>query len=284
MGYDVIETFVATNKKNIVAASVIQLEGDTQFIKYLPLEMSSKVYPYFEELKCYIGNFDRCAKRIQDDFILCGYFLNCIRLNGLYRYCIQEGLQGYTNFYTFCDEIMGISTTTVKRLILINSHFCKNTDKLPEAYKRFGASKLAIMATFENGLEGKMQSSITTRQLEKLRKYYSSHEWKVDINTTWQDDLRKFEIEQAENRLAKSARLKEKSFQQVENIKKSVGIISDTYKAYTKFFDDTLQEVDKLKNSKDERFSPIVAELEKALRLLQDEVLKMQADEMLDGL
>ena len=284
MSYDVIETFVSTNKKNIAAASVIQLEGETQFVKYLPLEMSSKVYPYFDELKRHIGNFDRCVKRIQDDFILCGYFLNCIRLNGLYRYCIQEGLQGYTNFYTFCEDIMGISTTTVKRLILINSRFCKNTDKLPEAYKRFSASKLAIMATFENGLEGKLQPSVTTRQLEKLRKYYSSHEWNVNIDTTWHDDLDKFEIEQEQKRLAKSARLKENVFQPIENVKKSTGVISDTYKAYTKFFDDTLQEVDKLKNSKDERFSPIIAELEKALRLLQDEVLKMQADEMLDGL
>lgn len=284
MSYDIIETLVTKAKKNIQPASVVQLEGETQFTRYLPLEMDLKVTPYFQELKRCIGDFNQYTERIQDDFIMCGYFLNHIRLNGLYRYCIQEGLQGYTNFYKFCEEVLGISTTTAKRLISINSHFCKNTARLPEGYKRFGASKLAIMATFENGLEGKLQPSVTTQQLEKLRKYYSSHDWNVSINTTWRDDLDKFENEQTEKRLAKSARLKEQAFQQVEIVRKSTGIISDTYKAYTKFFDDTLLQIDKLKSSKDERFSPIVSELEKTLRLLQDEVLKMQANEMLAGL
>ena len=97
-------------------ASIVQLEGDLQFTKYLPLEVPTKVFPKFEDLQRYVNDFGRCAKRIQEDFILCGYFLNLIKREGLYRYCIEEGLQGYTNFYKFCEEKLGVAQTTAKRL------------------------------------------------------------------------------------------------------------------------------------------------------------------------
>ena len=123
MSYDVIETLVATKKKEMQPASIVQLEGEIQFTKYLPLEMSMKVEPKFADLQRYVKDFGRCVKRIQDDFILCGYFLNLIKREGLYRYCIEEGLQGYTNFYKFCEEKLGVAQTTAKRLIAINEHF-----------------------------------------------------------------------------------------------------------------------------------------------------------------
>ena len=69
MSYDVIETLVTVAKKNIQPASVIQLEGEIQFTRYLPLEMDLKVTPFFQELKRYIGDFNRVATRIQEDFI-----------------------------------------------------------------------------------------------------------------------------------------------------------------------------------------------------------------------
>lgn len=286
MSYDVIETLVTVARKNIQPASVVQLEGEIQFTRYLPLEMDLKVTPFFQELKRYIGNFNRVVTRIQDDFILCGYYLNHIKRNGLYRYCIQEGLQGYVNFYKFCEEVIGVSTTTAKRLIAINSHFCNNGAEIPEQYKRFGASKLAIMATFKNGLEGKLQAMVTTRQLDKLSKYYAAHDWSVRRDTTWNEDLAAYEREQTELRLAKSARLKDKHFEAVAPVEvvKKPRYISDPYNAFTKFFDDTLKRVDELKSCKDERFSPLVEKVENVLKAFQSEVLKMQANEMLDGL
>ena len=36
MSYDVIETLIATKKKEMQPASIVQLEGDIQFTKYLP--------------------------------------------------------------------------------------------------------------------------------------------------------------------------------------------------------------------------------------------------------
>ena len=284
MSYDVIETLVATKKKQMQPASIVQLEGEIQFTRYLPLEMSMKVEPKFANLQRYVNDFGRCVKRIQDDFILCGYFLNLIKREGLYRYCVEEGLQGYTNFYKFCEEKLGVAQTTAKRLIAINEHFCKNDSKLPEQYKSYGASKLAIMATFENGLEGKLQPSVTVKQLDKLKKYYSSHEWHVDIQTTWRDDLKKFETEQEQNRLLKSARLLQRKFEPAkETDGKPKGLVSDPYKAYTRFFDETLRTVAGL-HSNNIRFAPIVQELESVLKRLQGEVLKMQSNDMLDGL
>ena len=284
MSYDVIETLVATKKKEMLPASIVQLEGEIQFTRYMPLEMSMKVEPKFADLQRYVNDFGRCVKRIQDDFILCGYFLNLIKREGLYRYCIEEGLQGYTNFYKFCEEKLGVAQTTAKRLIAINEHFCKNDSKLPERYKSYGASKLAIMATFENGLEGKLQPHVTTRELEKLKQYYSSHEWQVDRNTSWRDDLKKFEEERQENRLLKSARLIERKFEPAkETDNKPQGFVSDPYKKYTRFFDETLRAVTDL-HSNNTRFAPIVQELENVLKRLQGEVLKMQSTDMLDGL
>ena len=187
-------------------------------------------------------------------------------------------------FYKFCEERLGVAQTTAKRLIAINEHFCKNGSKLPEQYKSYGASKLAIMATFENGLEGKLQPSITVKQLDKLKKYYSSHEWHVDIQTTWRDDLKKFDIEQEENRLLKSARLLQRKFESAkETDGKPKGLVSDPYKAYTRFFDETLRTVAGL-HSNNTHFASIVEELESVLKRLQGEVLKMQSNDMLDGL
>lgn len=284
MSYDIIETLVAKAKKDIQPASIVQLEGETQFTRYLPLEIHKSVSPKFEALKRYIKDFDRCAKRIQDDFILCGYFLNLIKREGLYRYCIEEGLQGYTNFYTFCEDVLGVATTTAKRLIAINEHFCKNEATLPEAYQKYGASKLAVMATFKNGLEGKLQPSVTARQLDKLRKYYTLHEWNVKLDTTWREDLKKFEEEQERDRLLKSTRLIERKFEAVKEANKPKGLISDPYKTYTRFFDETLRTVAGLRSEKATKFTPIVKELEEVLKRLQGEVLKMQSNDMLDGL
>ena len=284
MSYDVIETLVVESKKNMQPASIIPMENDVQYERVLPLEMPMVVDPYFNELKRYVGDFRRCVERIQDDFILCGYFLNHIKRNGLYRYCIEQGLQGYRNFYKFCEEILGVATTTVKRLIAINEHFCKNQPKISNNYKRFGASKLAIMATFKNGLENKLRPTVTVRQLEKLQKYYTIRDWQVDLKTTYIDDLNAYAQMEYENRLAKSKRLKEKKFEPAEKETFSTGLVSDKYKVLTRFFDETLQAVANLGIKKDSCFSPILETLETVLKKLQNDVLKMQSDDMLDGL
>lgn len=284
MSYDVIEMVVESRRREMQPASIVQLEGDVQFTRYLPLEMPKQVAPKFDSLVLNVKGVERCIKRIQDDFILCGYYLGVIKRKGLYRYCIQEGLQGYTNFYTFSSEVLGISETTAKRMIGINERFCKCGRELPEAYKAYGSSKLAIMCTFENALEGKLTPQVSVRDLEKLRKYYVSHEWHVNLDTTWQQDLATYKMEEEARKLAKSTYLTKTKFTSAKDMasnEKPV-LVTNAYKAYTRFFDETFRTMDALPQEKGARFSPILDELKSVMQRLYGEVLKMQSDDIFE--
>ncbi|MBQ5926644.1 MAG: hypothetical protein IIX01_01820, partial [Clostridia bacterium] len=196
MSYDVIEGMLPGKKLELEMASLIQREGEVQFTRYLPLEMPTKVEPQFEQLRSMTKSFVRCAERIQTDFVLCGYYLNQIKKRGLYLYCVETGLQGYTNFFKFCEDKLGVPTTTAQRLILINDRFCGGTHTLPDKFYKYGSSKLALMATFQNGLEGKIAPVTSVKDIEKLHKFYASHGWNVDLETTWKDDLETYRREE----------------------------------------------------------------------------------------
>ncbi|MBQ3506866.1 MAG: hypothetical protein IJA89_08875 [Clostridia bacterium] len=284
MSYDVVELVVESRRRKMEPASIVQLEGEVQYTRYLPLEMPKYVSPKFDSLVINVKGVERCAKRLQDDFILCGYFLGVIKRKGLYRYCVQEGLQGYTNFYTFSAEVLGISETTAKRMIGINERFCKCGRELPEAYKLYGSSKLAIMSTFENALEEKLTPQATVRDIEKLRKYYVSHEWRVDLDTTWQEDLATYKREEEARRLAKSTYLKKTKFTSAKDMASSnkTTLVTNAYKAYTRFFDETFRTMEELPQEKDGRFSPIMDELKNVMQRLYGEVLKMQSDDIFE--
>ena len=284
MSYDIIETFVVSSKRALEPAQLVQLEGDLQFTRFLPLQMPTKVEPYFSDLLRYVEDFEHFAKRIQEDFIRCGYFLNLIKRQGLYRYCIQEGQQGYTDFYCFCSERLGVSRSTAQRLIDINAYFCKNGPEIPVRYENYGASKLAIMSTFKNGLEKKLNPSVTVRQLEKLKKYYSKHGWNVNLNTKWTDDLLQFDEEVRQERLLKSKRLKEVKFVSAkEEAVASFKKVGKPYKAFTKFYDEIFRQADYLYSDDPE----ILAVFNKTVSALKEhyaELLRLQSGSMLDGL
>lgn len=282
--YDVIETFLSGEKKKLVPASIVQKEGDLQFTKYLPIEQAEMVQPKFDGLVHYVDQLYRHGKRIQQDFIRCGYFLNLIKREGLYRYCVEEGSQGYTNFYRFCEDKLGISQKTAQRLVSINVHFCGNDVVLPEAYEKYSASKLAIMSTFKNGLEGKMDPSVTVATLMKLSKYYASHDWEVDLDTTWREDLKAFEDEKVEAAKHKSQYLRGRKFKSAKSEDGPKRYVSDEYKAVTRFLDQTMEELAKIKNGKNSRFEKLLKELESGLKEAQTKVLRLQSEDMTDGL
>ena len=285
--YDVIETFVTSGARNLLPAQIIQSEGEIQFTNYTAMEQEVIVRPAFEDLLLYVKNFENCLGNIQRNFVRVGYNLNEIKRNGLYRYCTQTGVQGYTDFYAFCEERLGVSRTTAKRLISINSHFCKNSHVLPSTYERFGASKLAIMSQFKNGLEGKLTPDVTVAQLNKLVKYYQSSDWKVNRDTTWREDLKAYEEGVQKERLRKSSYLRNKKFEtakEVEDRNKPKRLVSDNYKAVTRFFDQTLENLKALETNKNDRFQPIFDELKGVLSDMQAKVLREQASDMLEGL
>ena len=283
MSYDIIDTLVESKSKAMEPATIVQLEGEVQFVKLTPLE----VEPIFTRFEENVRLFFLHVGRVQQDFVLCGYYLNLIKRENLYRYCVQDGKQGYTNFYTFCERVLGVSETSAKRLIAINQRFCNNERELPERYQKFGASKLAIMATFENGLEEKITPSVTVSSLEKLRKYYAKNEWNVDKERSWREDLSKFEEQAFQERMLSRERLRRKKFEAAKDLvlpTPTKHLVSDSYKAYTRFFDQTLNSLKELQNRGNDGFMPLLKEVEAFLLRAQSEVLRAQGLEMLEGL
>ena len=90
MSYDIIETFVTSVSRKLKMASYVPNEDDRQLTSFLPIEMHMTVEPKFHELQHWVEQFEVHVKQIQDDFVLCGYFLNTIKRNGLYRYTSQK--------------------------------------------------------------------------------------------------------------------------------------------------------------------------------------------------
>ena len=286
--YDVIETFVVSSPRVMMPAEIVQMEGEVQFTRFQGLEQGAIVLPAFEKLQDCISGFDNCVGNIRRNFIRAGYLLNEIKRNGLYRFCTQKGVQGYTDFYVFCEDKLNVSRTTAKRLIAINSHFCGNGLDLPVQYSSFGASKLAIMSQFKRGLENKITPDVTVAQLNKLTKYYQAHDWKVSSVTTWKQDLNAYENEVVQNRQHKSNYLRNREFISAKDVeeqeKKPSRLISDNYKTVTRFFDQTLDSLKKLETEKNAQFQMLFDELKEVLKKSQGEVLRRQAEEMTKGL
>ena len=281
MSYDIIETFVGAQYKEMRPAKYVQHEGQIQFEEALPLESEPKM----NQLRHYMKQFCRCVGKVEEAFILAGYFLNRIKTEEVYRYPVDEGLQGYTSFYKFCEKEMRIPPTTVKRLLSINLKFCHNEPSLPEGYKRFSASQLGIMSTFQNGLEGKMTPEVTCKQLNNLSKYYSLKGWEVDLKTTWREDLCAYEEYLKHERLNKS-RLRKKEFKSVtdeqqeqEEGTKPEALITKRYDAFIKFCERTKEQAEQLKSGKgytdglDEILTVLTKQMKKAERSQNEDVL-----------
>ena len=285
--YDVIDTIVAVNQRKLLPADIVQEEGELQFRQFVELEKRVLVMPKFEQLEDCVLSFEKHVSFIQKNFVRCGYFLNLIKREGLYRYCCDEASIGYTNFYKFCEDKLGISQKTAQRLCNINEHFCREGHELPDAYKKYGASKLAIMSNFKNGLEKKMDPTVTVRDLNKLAKYYAQNDWKVSLNTTWRDDLKAYDVyrqEQAKYKSAYLRRQKFKSAKELDEKERKPKLVSDPFKSTTRFLDQTLEHLDELRTGKNARFEALYDRLENVLKAFQAEVLNLQGEEMTDGL
>lgn len=292
--YDVIDTFVSSQPTELIPATLLEFEGEKTLQRVLPLELPQLVEPKVAELKSYVKSFREYAERIQEDFVRCGYVLNLIKRRDLYRYVVEQGEQGYTNFYKFCEEKMRVPKTTAQRLIAINEHFCENGPKLPEAYQKYSSSKLAVMARYKNGMEGKLSPEVSVRSLQKLHDYYASHDWNVNLDTTWKEDLENFEREKQEKNARKSKYLyghkfvsavEEEQQKEEETTKKeNEGLITDRYKMFTKFFDQTLRSLRSLEGKKDDALQGYVKELKETLQRMQMEILSMQGKDMMQGL
>lgn len=209
---DLLQNVLDAKIKALYPAKYVQHAGQIQFEAVLPLESEPKL----RQLEMYVENIKKDVVRIDQSFVRIGFWLNEIQRNHLYRYPIETGMQGYTSFFRFCEEQLGFSKTTAQRLIGINNRFCGGTHVLQKDCERFSLSQLGIMSTFKNGLEHKLTPEVSVRNMEKLYKYYSSHDWEASRETTCWEDLQAYKDEEAESQKQKAARLVKFKFEDKE--------------------------------------------------------------------
>ena len=159
---------------------------------------------------------------------------------------------------------------------------------LPETYQRFTASKLGIMATFQNGLEGKLTPEVTCEQLNKLSKYYALKDWEVDLKTTWREDLSAYEEYVKEQRFYKKRYLNKKFTSVTDELpaeepkeKKSPGLISKKYDAYIKFCERMKDQISALR--KTSGYTVGLAELEAQIDRMMKAAETAQMDDIFDA-
>lgn len=173
-------------KTNLKAAELVKKNDVGQFDRLLPIE----VVPAFRRLQEYNDDLITCVEVATQSFVRVGYILNEIKKSNVYRYALETGKQGYTSFYKFCEDVYGLSKKTVQRLIAVNVRYCDSgPDFVVEGVERFSFRQLSIMSTFNNNLDRKVLPELTTREIEKLSKYYAMRNWEVSSDTTCKQDL-----------------------------------------------------------------------------------------------
>lgn len=193
-------------KKNLKAAELVKKNDVGQFVRLLPIES----VPEFRRLQDYNEEIFTCVQVATQSFVTIGYILNEIQKSNVYRYALEKGVQGYTSFYNFCEDVYGLKKKTVQRLIAINVRYCDSgPDFTVKGVERFSFRQLAIMATFKNGLDRKVLPELSTRDIEKLAAYYSKKDWVSLPDTSCKQDL-----------LAYAAMCSEESKQERERVKK----------------------------------------------------------------
>ena len=122
-------------------------------------------------------------------FIDSGYRLKTIRDEELYLYCAQKTAKGYSDFYCFVRDKLGISRTETIGLIKVCEMFCHGTNELPAEFSGYTYSQLLEMTTFEQGTWKKLNAGISVRKMRLLRKYYKRGHWRVSADTSLAEDL-----------------------------------------------------------------------------------------------
>lgn len=195
---------------NKLAPAELVSKDDRVFDRVLPLES----VPALGQLRELNEDFISCVQVSVQAFVRIGYILNQIRLNNLYRYVKDVGLKGYTSFFKYCEDWYGLSKKTVQRYIDVNVRYCGNGPEfIVKGAERYSFRQLAELSSFQNGLDGKIPPKASVRDIEKLRKYYSSRGWEVSFDTTWEKDLESYVAEQAEEAKYSRERIKKFSFE-----------------------------------------------------------------------
>lgn len=197
-------------ESKLKAAELVSKNDVGHFDRVLPLESQ----PMLAQLREWNDSIVACVQTSVLCFVQLGYLLNQVKLSNSYRYVQDKGLQGYTSFFKFCADVYGLSKKTVQRLIAVNVRYCGNgPDFIVKGAERYSFRQLAELASFKNGLDGKVPPKASVRDIEKLYAYYSSREWEVSNATTWQEDLAAYSDERSAESKRERDRVKKFAFE-----------------------------------------------------------------------
>lgn len=122
-------------------------------------------------------------------FMDTGARLKTIRDEELYLYCAEKTAKGYSDFYRFVRDKLGISRTETIGLIKVCEMFCHGSNELPAEFSGYTYSQLLEMTTFEQGTWKKLNAGLSVRKMRMLRKYYKRGHWRVSADTSLEEDL-----------------------------------------------------------------------------------------------
>ena len=211
-------------ESKLKAAELVSKNDVGHFDRVLPLESQ----PMLAQLREWNDGIVSCVQTSVLCFVQLGYLLNQVKLSNSYRYVQDKGLQGYTSFFKFCADVYGLSKKTVQRLIAVNVRYCGNgPDFIVKGAERYSFRQLAELASFKNGLDGKVPPKASVRDIEKLYAYYSSREWEVSNATTWQEDLAAYSDERAAESKRERDRIKKFAFESGPETRGSVKGINE---------------------------------------------------------
>lgn len=148
---------------------------------------------------------------VRSDFFEIAKSLFEIRRDKLYN-CVRNvnepTVYGYSNFYTFCEQVLGFKKTTVYNLLNVYEKFvCENAISVISSVN-FSYSQLVALLDVDDKYKARIPVQTSVRDIKKLADYYKSNVPGNDIET----DLKNYKSWKAEENARKNAKKNKISF------------------------------------------------------------------------
>ena len=148
---------------------------------------------------------------VRSDFFEIAKSLYEIRRDKLYN-CVRNvneaTVYGYSNFYTFCEQVLGFKKTTVYNLLNVYEKFvCENAISVISSVN-FSYSQLVALLDVDDKYKARIPVQTSVRDIKKLADYYKSNVPGNDVET----DLKNYKTWKAEENARKNAKKNKISF------------------------------------------------------------------------
>lgn len=133
-----------------------------------------------------------CQDQVKLNFVEIGRCLAEIEREKLYS-CVACGsgrLDGYNNFYKFCEGIFGFKKSTVANLLKVYRTFCNQTEGLLRVeYLNYSYCQLVELSSVDK-YRDRIPATCSSRDIKRLRELYKTYT--PPQGTTFKDDLEEY--------------------------------------------------------------------------------------------